>query len=124
MDPRPVGPTTGPATDRPRGGGPSTTLALANDALSGAWFSVGSCKQAKVKVVGDFFLEAAEKAAGTYGVPRAVKEASDVIQDPEVDAVWICSPSQFHAAQIKEAAAAGKHIFCEKPIATNLEETV
>jgi len=35
-----------------------------------------------------------------------------------VDAVWICSPSQYHADQIKACAAAGKHVFCEKPIAT------
>jgi predicted dehydrogenase len=48
----------------------------------------------------------------------------DVITDPEVDAVWICSPSQFHADQIKACAANGKHIFCEKPIATDLAETV
>jgi len=48
----------------------------------------------------------------------------DVITDPEVDAVWICSPSQYHAEQIKACAANGKHVFCEKPIATELTETV
>lgn len=48
----------------------------------------------------------------------------EVITDPEVDAVWICSPSQFHADQIKACAANGKHVFCEKPIATDLAETV
>lgn len=48
----------------------------------------------------------------------------DVINDPEVDAVWICSPSQYHAEQIKAAAKMGKHVFCEKPIATDLSETV
>jgi len=48
----------------------------------------------------------------------------EVIEDPEVDAVWICSPSQFHAEQIKACAANKKHVFCEKPIATDLGETV
>lgn len=48
----------------------------------------------------------------------------DVITDPDVDAVWICSPSQYHADQIKACAANGKDIFCEKPIATDLAETV
>ena len=48
----------------------------------------------------------------------------EVITDPEVDAVWICSPSQYHAEQIKAAAANGKHVFCEKPLATDLGETV
>lgn len=48
----------------------------------------------------------------------------DVITNPDVDAVWICSPSQYHADQIKAAAANKKHVFCEKPIATDLAETV
>lgn len=48
----------------------------------------------------------------------------DVINDPDVDAVWICSPSQYHAEQIKACAANKKHVFCEKPIATELDETV
>ena len=48
----------------------------------------------------------------------------EVITDPEVDAVWICSPSSFHAEQIKACAKYGKHVFCEKPIATELTETV
>lgn len=48
----------------------------------------------------------------------------DVITDPEVDAVWICSPSQYHADQIKACAANKKDVFCEKPIATDLAETV
>ncbi|MEM9263088.1 MAG: Gfo/Idh/MocA family oxidoreductase, partial [Pseudomonadota bacterium] len=34
---------------------------------------------------------------------------------PDVEAVWICSPSSFHSDQIKKCAAAGKHVFCEKP---------
>ena len=57
-------------------------------------------------------------------MPKYTSDAMDVITDPEVDAVWICSPSQFHADQIKACAANGKHVFCEKPIATDLAETV
>lgn len=48
----------------------------------------------------------------------------DVITNPDVDAVWICSPSAFHAEQIKACAAHGKHVFCEKPIATDLKSTI
>lgn len=51
-------------------------------------------------------------------------QGMEVINDPEVQAVWVCSPSQFHADQIKAAAKAGKHIFCEKPIATDLKGTI
>ena len=63
-------------------------------------------------------------AAKQFNVPKFTNDAMDVITDPEVDAVWICSPSQYHAEQIKAAAANGKHVFCEKPIATDLPETV
>lgn len=51
-------------------------------------------------------------------------QGMEVINDPDVEAVWICSPSQFHADQIKASAKAGKHIFCEKPIATDLAGTI
>jgi myo-inositol 2-dehydrogenase / D-chiro-inositol 1-dehydrogenase len=63
-------------------------------------------------------------AASQYNVPRFTGDAMEVITDPDVDAVWICSPSQYHAEQIKACAANGKHVFCEKPIATDLPETV
>ena len=63
-------------------------------------------------------------AAKQYNVKKFTDDAMEVIEDPEVDAVWICSPSQFHAEQIKAAAANKKHVFCEKPIATDLGETV
>lgn len=63
-------------------------------------------------------------AAKQFNVARFTSDAMEVITDPEVDAVWICSPSQYHAEQIKAAAANGKHVFCEKPLATDLSETV
>jgi myo-inositol 2-dehydrogenase/D-chiro-inositol 1-dehydrogenase len=75
-------------------------------------------------IVSNPTISKAEAAAAQYNVPKVTSDAMDVITDPEVDAVWICSPSAFHAEQIKAAAANGKHVFCEKPIATDLPETV
>jgi len=75
-------------------------------------------------IVSNPTVSKAEKAAKQYNVAKFTSEAMDVINDPDVDAVWICSPSQFHAEQIKAAAANKKHVFCEKPIATDLAETV
>lgn len=75
-------------------------------------------------IVSNPTVSKAEAAAAQYGVPRFTADAMDVITDPEVDAVWICSPSQYHADQIKACAANGKDVFCEKPIATDLSETV
>jgi len=75
-------------------------------------------------VVSNPTVSKAEDAAKKFGVPKFTSDAMEVITDPEVDAVWICSPSQYHADQIKACAANGKHVFCEKPIATDLAETV
>jgi len=75
-------------------------------------------------VVSNPTVSKAENAAKQFGVPKFTADAMEVITDPDVDAVWICSPSQYHAEQIKACAANGKHVFCEKPIATDLAETV
>ena len=63
-------------------------------------------------------------AAKQFGVPKFTGDAMDVITNPDVDAVWICSPSQYHAEQIKACAANGKHVFCEKPLATDLADNI
>eukprot|EP00527_Entomoneis_sp_CCMP2396_P007048 CAMPEP_0198139992 /NCGR_PEP_ID=MMETSP1443-20131203/3220_1 /TAXON_ID=186043 /ORGANISM="Entomoneis sp., Strain CCMP2396" /LENGTH=430 /DNA_ID=CAMNT_0043802293 /DNA_START=54 /DNA_END=1346 /DNA_ORIENTATION=- len=75
-------------------------------------------------IVSNPTISKAEAAAKQYNIPRFTADSMDVITDPEVDAVWICSPSSFHAEQIKACAANGKHVFCEKPLATDLSETV
>ena len=56
----------------------------------------------------------AKAAAEQYKLAEFSGDAMDVINHPDVEAVWICSPSQFHSDQIKACAAAGKHVFCEK----------
>jgi inositol 2-dehydrogenase len=75
-------------------------------------------------IVSNPTISKAEAAAKQFGVPKFTSDAMEVITDPDVDAVWICSPSSFHAEQIKACAANGKHVFCEKPLATDLAATV
>lgn len=75
-------------------------------------------------IVSNPTVSKAEKAAKQFNIAKFTDDAMDVITDPEVDAVWICSPSQYHAEQIKACAANKKHVFCEKPIATEITETV
>jgi myo-inositol 2-dehydrogenase / D-chiro-inositol 1-dehydrogenase len=54
---------------------------------------------------------------------RSTTSVQTLLEDPEVDVVAICSPGQFHAAQVEAATAAGKlAILCEKPLATTVEE--
>jgi inositol 2-dehydrogenase len=75
-------------------------------------------------IVSNPTVSKAERAAKQFNIAKFTDDAMDVITDPEVDAVWICSPSQYHAEQIKACAANKKHVFCEKPIATEITETV
>jgi myo-inositol 2-dehydrogenase/D-chiro-inositol 1-dehydrogenase len=67
--------------------------------------------------------EAAAFALGEkYHAPMAVGDYRDILKQPSIDAVLICSATHTHAQIIEEAAQAGKHIFCEKPIALNLAD--
>jgi myo-inositol 2-dehydrogenase/D-chiro-inositol 1-dehydrogenase len=69
----------------------------------------------------DALLSEEQRAwAQSLGVRKISAEPGDIIGDPEVDAVFICSPTDTHADLIIKAAAAGKHIFCEKPIHTDI----
>merc|ERR1712146_116422 len=73
--------------------------------------ALASCLDAKPIIISNPTVSKAEKAAEQYNVPHFTGDAMEVINHPEVDAVWICSPSQFHADQIKACAAVGKHVF-------------
>jgi myo-inositol 2-dehydrogenase/D-chiro-inositol 1-dehydrogenase len=75
---------------------------------------------AQIKIIADVNLAAAEQAAAQFRIPVATADPTAVLTNPEVDAVLICSVTATHAPFIEAAAAAGKHIFCEKPIALDL----
>jgi myo-inositol 2-dehydrogenase/D-chiro-inositol 1-dehydrogenase len=64
--------------------------------------------------------ERAAAAAADFGVPLYT-DWRELVGLPELDAVVICSPSDYHAEQIIAAAKAGKHVFCEKPLDRSLD---
>ena len=74
----------------------------------------------KLVAIADVIVDAAKKLAADLGVPAAYQDHQVIMQDKQIDAVVICSSTDTHAQMIEEAAAAGKHIFCEKPIALDL----
>ncbi|MBS1842282.1 MAG: inositol 2-dehydrogenase [Acidobacteria bacterium] len=72
--------------------------------------------------IADVNLDAASEVAERCHIPRVLRDHADILKDPEVDAVLICSPTETHADLIISAARAGKHIFCEKPIDHSLSK--
>jgi myo-inositol 2-dehydrogenase/D-chiro-inositol 1-dehydrogenase len=70
--------------------------------------------------VADIFVQAAEKVATDLQIPAAFQDYRRILEDASIEAVIICSSTGTHAQMIEEAAGAGKHIFCEKPIALDL----
>jgi myo-inositol 2-dehydrogenase/D-chiro-inositol 1-dehydrogenase len=77
---------------------------------------------AKPVMIVDFIEKVAKSTAEKFGVEKYSTDFKDVLKDPNIEAVWICSPSSQHSEQIKALASAGKHIFCEKPLAITLKE--
>ena len=76
---------------------------------------------ARLLAVADIFEEAARRAAADFDIPNAYADPRPIFDDPAIDAVVICSSTDTHADFIEQAAAAGKHIFCEKPIHLDLD---
>jgi predicted dehydrogenase len=64
--------------------------------------------------------ERAREHAVRLGVATAFATASDLIHADEIDTVHICTPNHLHAPLCQEALQAGKHVICEKPLATTL----
>lgn len=76
--------------------------------------------QAEIVAISDPFIEAAKNAAESFGISKIYSDYHEILNDPTIDAVLICSPTNTHADIAIEAAKAGKHIFCEKPIDTTV----
>jgi predicted dehydrogenase len=64
--------------------------------------------------------DAARALGAGFGVPHSGVEAA--LHDPTIDAVDICTPNATHFAIARDALQAGKHVICEKPLATSVEE--
>ncbi|MCO4325714.1 inositol 2-dehydrogenase [Staphylococcus agnetis] len=78
----------------------------------------------QIKWISDLYCEKLQGWIQKCGIEKSTKNHMDIINDSEVDAVIICSPTDTHVDIIKSACEQGKHIFCEKPISLTLEASL
>lgn len=78
--------------------------------------------EANLVAICDIRLEVAQAVADECGIPRVVKDYHELLADKTIEAVLIATSTPTHAFIMKDAAAAGKHIFCEKPLALDLAD--
>ena len=72
---------------------------------------------AKVEAIADpYWSDAAAKWAKSAGIGKLYLDYNDILTDPEIDAVLICSSTDTHSPISLAALEHGKHVFCEKPI--------
>ena len=67
-------------------------------------------------------LEAARRLGAGFSIPTMTTDYREVLRDPAIDAVHICTPNAQHFSMAKDALQAGKHVLCEKPLATTVEQ--
>lgn len=71
---------------------------------------------AKVLGITDVFKDGLQELADKYGIEKVYADYKEMLADKDIDAVLVCSSTDTHADISIEAAKAGKHVFCEKPV--------
>jgi predicted dehydrogenase len=66
--------------------------------------------------------EAARRLGAGFSIPTTTTDYREILRDPAIDAVHICTPNAQHFSMAKDALNSGKHVLCEKPLATSVEE--
>jgi predicted dehydrogenase len=67
-------------------------------------------------------IDVARQLGAGFAIPTVVTDYRAVLSDSEIDTVHICTPNAQHFSMAKEALQAGKHVACEKPLATTVDE--
>ena len=77
-------------------------------------------ENAELVAVADLVPERAQAIASRTGA--TIRSAAEIIKDPSIDVIDVSVPTPLHRDFVVAAAEAGKHVFCEKPLARTLEE--
>jgi predicted dehydrogenase len=78
--------------------------------------------KAEVVAAGNLHPESLGRLVRAFDIPRAYTDLADLAQDPDIDAVVIGLPNYLHAPVTIQMLEAGKHVLCEKPMATTVAE--
>ncbi len=81
-------------------------------------------EKSEIKYFCDIIPERAQKAVADYGCGIAVTDYHDVLSDPEIEAVSVCTPNNMHTIISIDAMRAGKNVLCEKPAARTYAEAL
>jgi predicted dehydrogenase len=76
----------------------------------------------EIRAIASRSAPAAREAASALGIPKAYGSYEELIGDPDIEAIYNPLPNHLHVPLTLQAAAAGKHVLCEKPIALNAKE--
>jgi predicted dehydrogenase len=85
--------------------------------------SANKAKNVELYAICDVADDLRQRMAATYAPRRDFRDYSEMLADPELDAVIVATSDAFHVAAATEALKAGKHVLCEKPVGISVEET-
>jgi len=71
--------------------------------------------------IGEPQIEKARQLGAEFGAQRVEADYRRLLEDPAVEAVHVCTPNALHFPMVKDALDAGKHVICEKPLSTSVE---
>ncbi|HOK55061.1 MAG TPA: Gfo/Idh/MocA family oxidoreductase [Armatimonadota bacterium] len=77
----------------------------------------------EVAAVAEANKDLAEQKAAALSIPKAYGSYQELLADPEIQVVHVCTPNTLHYPIVKDALQAGKHVYCEKPLAMNSRES-
>ena len=84
--------------------------------------AIRAAERAELIGVASRSQERAEAYAAEWGIPRAYGSYQALLDDPDVDVIYVSLPNSLHAEWAVRAAEAGKHVLCEKPLAVSIPE--
>ncbi len=99
-------------------------LGVANIAVTKVIPSMKNSSNGEVTAISSRSLDRAQEAANKLGIEKAYGRYEDLLEDPDIDAIYNPLPNDMHVPWTLKALAAGKHVLCEKPLGLNAADVM